>query len=83
MSKHSAAVQWLQDIGLDKLTLLEGHVCCFGILTSNNVESVNSRLLNFRQLPIMELLVNIERMVVTDRQKQLDKCTKWRRKTVA
>ena len=77
MSKHPTAVQWLQDIGFDKLTLLESPVCRFGIVTSNNVVSVNSRLLIFRQLPIMKLPVNIERIVVTDRQKQLDKYTKW------
>ena len=65
MGTDPAAIQWLQEIGLEKLTLLKSPVCRFGMMTSNNVESVNSRLLDFRQWPIMELLINLERMVIT------------------
>ena len=70
MQFEPRAIQWLREIGLKKISLLDSPVCRFGIVTSNNVESINARLLEFREWPILELLIKLERLVVTNRQKQ-------------
>ena len=64
---NNEAAEWLENIGWEKLALSEGLVCRFGTLTSNNVESVNSRFLSFRSLPIVEMLIGVESTVSRDR----------------
>ena len=71
------AIDWLKSIGYDKLTLLHSPMCKYGTCTSNNVESVNSRLLEIRKLPVLELLLAIERMVVLDRFSSFKEAQKW------
>jgi hypothetical protein len=61
------AMEWLENIGLEHITILFSPVCRFGTVTSNNVESVNSRLRKARKLPIMEMLLDIENTVALDR----------------
>ena len=77
MQFEPRAIQWLREIGLKKISLLDSPVCRFGIVTSNNVESINARLLEFREWPILELLIKLERLVVTNRQKQFVLSSNW------
>ena len=42
-------------------------------MTSNNVESVNSRWRQLRELPVMEMLLGIEETVMKDRRKSLER----------
>ena len=45
---------------------MDSPVCRYGMVTSNNVESANSRFRYLRKLPIMELLIAIESIVSLD-----------------
>jgi hypothetical protein len=58
---------WLEEIGFSKFVLYDAVVARHGILTSNNVESINARLSNIRKLPILDLLRQIEIVVIVDR----------------
>ena len=60
-AKNESAFNWLNDIGYDKITLLYSPICRYGMLTSNNVESMNSKYATNRRLPILELLLSIEK----------------------
>ncbi len=61
------AIHWLESVGYPHISLLYSPVCRFGVVTSNNVESVNSRIARLRTLPIIEMLLGIEDMVLQDR----------------
>ncbi len=63
------ALDWIKSIGYDKLTICFSPVRRYGTITSNNVESCNNRLRRLRKLPIMDMLLEIESMVITDRFK--------------
>lgn len=76
-AKNKAALEWLIQIGYDKITLLHSPVCKFGMLTSNNVESINSRLKALRLLPIVELLLGVEAMVLVDRHHDWTMAQDW------
>ena len=65
-SLSEPAVDWLMAIGFDKITLVYSPVCQYGMLTSNNVESINSRFKDYRRLPILELLLSMERTILVD-----------------
>jgi hypothetical protein len=71
------AIAWFERIGFDKLTLLHSPVCRYGVVTSNNVESVNSRIRHARKLPILELLMALEQMVVVDRATRFAQAQHW------
>ena len=67
MSKMSPDdLKWLEEVGFENITLLRSPVCRYGLLTSNNVESINSRILKLRTLPVAELLLGIEEIVLLD-----------------
>lgn len=68
---------WLNQIGLSKICLGKSEVSRFGISTSNNVESINSKLRKARNLPILELLIAIETAVTIDRAKRLEDAQRW------
>jgi hypothetical protein len=74
---NRAAYVWLENIGFEHLTLLDSPVCRYGIITSNNVESINSSLRDARKMPIMELLLFLEEKVATDRFKAYKSSNKW------
>jgi hypothetical protein len=76
-SFNPQAYEWLENVGLERITLLYSPVCRYGTLTSNNVESVNSRLRECRKLPIMELLILIEKIVALDRLKASQNALEW------
>ncbi len=78
-SFNPQAYEWLENVGLERITLLHSPVCRYGTLTSNNVESVNSRLRECRKLPIMELLILIEKIVALDRLKASQNALEWTR----
>lgn len=71
------AFTWFETIGLEKITLLFSPICRYGTITSNNVESVNSRLREARKLPIMDLLLYIEELVTLDRFHAVKRAEKW------
>jgi MULE transposase domain/SWIM zinc finger len=71
------SIPWLEAIGFDKLTLVRSPVCRYGVVTSNNAESVNSRIREDRGLPILELLLRLEQMVVTDRTMRFQEAQGW------
>jgi hypothetical protein len=71
------AMVWLNNIGLEKITLFRSPVCRYLTVTSNNVESVNSRVASLRKLPITDMLLEIEKMVVTDRVKCNELMQSW------
>ena len=66
VSRRDGAIEWFENIGFDHLTLMDSPVCRYGMVTSNNVESTNSRFRHLRKLPIMELLIGIEAIVSLD-----------------
>jgi hypothetical protein len=68
---------WLQNIGYEKLTLVFSPVCRYGTVTSNNVESLNNRLRHLRALPIIELLLGMEEMIVSDRFASSEMALSW------
>ena len=76
-NQSAAAFQWLQNIGLEKLTPQKSTVVRYGILTSNNVESVNNRLRKIRRLPILEMLLEIEKLVLSDRAQRFWTGQSW------
>ena len=65
-ARNETAYNWLKEIGFEKISLLHSPVCRYGMVTSNNVESMNSRFADIRRLPIMELLLSIEKFVLVD-----------------
>jgi hypothetical protein len=67
----------LTNFGLEKITLLRSPVCCYLTVTSNNVELVNNRVATLRRLPIMDMLLEMEKMVVTDRVKCKELMQAW------
>lgn len=64
-------VEWLGQIGFDRFVLGAATTSRYGILTSNNVESINSRLLHIRSYPILDLLMEIEVKVNQDRYRRM------------
>ena len=65
-SMSEPALNWLMNIGFDKITLVYSPVCRYGMVTSNNVESINSRFKDYRRLPILEFLLSIEKTILVD-----------------
>lgn len=66
LPKGIESFQWLEEIGLSSISLAHSKVQRFGLkptLTSNNVESINSSLVQIRQMPILQLLSGIENLV--------------------
>ena len=57
---------WLENIGYERFSPFKSDIPRFGITTSNNVESVNSRIRPERKLPILEMLQSFERMIAKD-----------------
>ena len=76
----SQAFQWLANVGLQHITTLLSPVCRFSTLTSNNVESTNSRLKEIRSLPILDAQLQIEKMVMTDFFESYKEGSKWNSK---
>lgn len=66
-----------ENIGYEKITLLHSPVCKYGMLTSNNVESTHARMINLGNLPIVELLLGIESMILTDRHNDWLLTQRW------
>jgi hypothetical protein len=64
---NANAMAWLEAVGFEKITLLRSPVCKYGTLTSNNVESFNARIRQARALPVLSLLLEIEKFAVLDR----------------
>jgi hypothetical protein len=73
------AMAWIEEIGLERLAIAFSPpgICRYGTVTSNNVESINSRLRCIRKLPIMEMLINIEEMVALDRFSAARNSVSW------
>jgi hypothetical protein len=67
LSSTTGALAWLRKACYEKFTLQRSPVRRYGTLTSNNVESLNARFKSARFLPIVELLLEIEVKVSTDR----------------
>jgi hypothetical protein len=74
---NPAALQWLMDIPVEKWSILHSPLPRFGLHTSNNVESVNSALRATRKLPILDMLIDIERYVGTKWAENLGKHSQW------
>ena len=62
---------------MERISSITAKAPRFGITTSNNVESINSRLRKLRELPVLELLTGIEKMVAQDREIRLRTAKKW------
>ena len=75
--KNENAFKWLNDIGFDKITLVHSPICRYGMLTSNNVESMNSRFAEIRRLPILEFLLSMEKIVLVDMMEDLTTLSTW------
>ena len=67
---------WFEAIGYEKLTLLR-LICRHGIITSNNIESINNRFRHVRRLPILESLMEVEKLVATDRASRFQHAIEW------
>ena len=52
-------------------------VCRYDVITSNNVEGINSRFQHVRRLPILELLMEVEKLVATDRASRFQHAIEW------
>ena len=83
-SRNEDALKYLKEIGYDKISLLFSSKCRYGTLTSNNAESFNARYVitnirvrKIRKLPIIEMLLEIERIVKTDRFQDSEMALKW------
>ena len=57
---------WLSEIGLPQICLLYSPIRRYGIVTSNNVEIMNNKLLQYRKMPVVDMLLGIEKVVVSD-----------------
>ena len=60
---NSEAADWLLDVVKDKWSLYYGRSPRYGMLTSNNVESINNALRGIRKLPVLDMPIEIERYV--------------------
>ena len=74
---HPDAYQWLADIGFHHITLLFSPVCRYGMLTSNNVESFNNRVVKLRSLPVLDLLFGIEKISACDFHASYESASRW------
>jgi hypothetical protein len=74
---NEAALQWLMDIPVEKWSVLHSPFPRFGVYTSNNVESINAALKATRKLPILDLLIDIERYVGTKWSDNVTKSNGW------
>jgi SWIM zinc finger len=68
-SKGEQAYKFIQDIGFAKVSEIHSKVMRFGITTTNNIESVNSALLQFRELRVLDLLCSLERYTLEKLEK--------------
>jgi hypothetical protein len=61
--KNAVALEWLE--AADKVKWSAAHSPCprFGTMTSNNVESTNSALLQAREKPLLDCLMDVEQYV--------------------
>jgi hypothetical protein len=71
------ALQWLLDIPLEKWSICHSPIPRFGVYTSNNVESINAVLKSIRKLPILDMLIEIERYVGSKWSENLSKSDGW------
>ena len=76
-SAKAEALQWLEDIPLEKWSVCHSPCPRFGVYTSNNVESINSALRAARKLPILDMLMAIERYVGLKWSENVDKASQW------
>jgi hypothetical protein len=74
---NKAALQWLMDIPVEKWSVLHSPLPRFGVYTSNNVESINAALKATRKLPILDLLIDIERYVGSKWSENVTKANEW------
>ncbi|PVU96425.1 hypothetical protein BB559_002391 [Furculomyces boomerangus] len=68
---------WLSAVECDLWSLVKSPVPRFGILTSNNVESVDSRLSLIQKLPVLEIPLSIKKFVCETRFKDFCKASLW------
>ncbi|PVZ98835.1 hypothetical protein BB558_005158 [Smittium angustum] len=61
-----------------KRTLLMSNIPRFGILTSNNVESIKNALKDFTNEPILDLLFSIKKYVLMSRKDKYEKAIGWK-----
>ena len=66
-NKTPEIYEWLNNIGFDKLSIAHSPVPRYNIVTSNNVESLNARIKNIRGMDSLDLFMELERTVISDR----------------
>lgn len=74
---NQKAVEWMEAVDKTKWAAAYSPCIRFGTMTSNNVESVNSALIDARQEPLLDCLMTIEKYVCDKWVEFTGKTTKW------
>jgi Transposase, Mutator family len=64
---------WINDIGITKLSRVNQLLPRFGVYTTNNIESINSRIREFRKESIINCFLSLEKFVQTSITEKLVK----------
>ncbi len=71
------AFNWLNSIHFSKFTTIFSPFPRYGILTSNNAESTNSQILKIRNLPILSLCHEIEKLTIAKIAEKRKNCLEF------
>nr|CCA23727.1 putative protein [Albugo laibachii Nc14] len=74
---HIVAVAWVSAVDKTKWSAAYSPCARFGMMTSSNVESVNSALMAAREEPLLDCLMTIEKYLSGKWVKFTGKMTKW------
>jgi len=75
------AYDWLMKAGKEKWSIFYSPCAQYGVITSNNVKSINSALCGIRKLPVLDCLMALERYVGSKWAENAQKTSGWKELT--